>query len=155
MAIISILLEETALAVIVLLGLPHLGIRIPLAGLIALMVAWGTFSVFTYRMGSQALRRKPVVGLPHMVGCQGKVVSNLAPEGTIRIKGELWDATAAEGSLNTGEGVTVVGQDGLKLVVRKSDTGDLKATEVRARLDSGEDFGELAGEYTGSEDRGQ
>ena len=129
LAIFSTLMEEAALAVIVLLGLPHLGIRIPLAGLIVLMAAWGAFSVITYRMGSRALRRKPVVGLPDMLDSKGKVVNPLDPEGTIRIKGELWDATSAEGSINTGEEVIVVGQVGLKLVVRKSGTGDLKATE--------------------------
>jgi len=129
LAIFSTLMEEAALAVIVLLGLPHLGIHIPLAGLIVLMAAWGVFSVFTYRMGSRALRRKPVVGLPDMVDSKGKVVSSLDPEGTIRIKGELWDATSAKGSINTGEEVIVVGQVGLKLVVRKSGTGGLKATE--------------------------
>ena len=129
LAIFSTLMEEAALAVIVLLGLPHLGIHIPLAGLIVLMAAWGAFSVITYRMGSRALRRKPVVGLPDMLDSKGKVVSPLDPEGTIRIKGELWDAASAEGSINTGEEVIVVGQVGLKLVVRKSGTGDLKATE--------------------------
>ena len=129
LAIVSTLLEETALAVIVLLGLPHLGIRIPLAGLIALMAVWGAFSVFTYRMGSRALSQKPVVGLPNMVDSKGKVVRTLDPSGLVRIKGELWEATSAEESINTGEEVTVVAQEGLKLVVRKSGTGDLEATE--------------------------
>ncbi|MFB0559134.1 MAG: NfeD family protein [Dehalococcoidales bacterium] len=128
-AIFSTLMEEAAIAVIVLLGLPRVGIQIPLTGLIVLMVAWGGFSVFIYQMGSRALRRKPVVGLPDMVSSTGKVVIPLAPDGVIRIKGELWDATSVAGNINTGEQVTVVGQEGLKLIVHKGDTGDLKATE--------------------------
>ena len=94
LAIISTLLEETALVVIVLLGLPKLGIHVPLAGLIALMAAWGAFSIFTYQMGSRALRRKPVVGLPTMIDSKGKVVSALTPNGLVRIKGETWEATS-------------------------------------------------------------
>jgi len=129
LAIISTLLEETAIAVIVLLGLPQLGIRIPLAGLIALMAAWSAYSVIIYRMGSRALRKKPVVGLSDMVGSKGKVVSPLAPEGIVRIKGELWVAKSESGEMNPGGEVIVIGQDGLKLVVRKSSTGDSKATE--------------------------
>ena len=129
LAIISTLLEEAALAVIVLLGLPKLGIHIPLAGLIALMAAWGAYSVITYRMGSRALRRKPVVGLADMVGSKAKVVSPLAPEGIIRIKGELWGAKSASGRMDTGEEVIVVGQDGLKLAVRKSSPSDLEGTK--------------------------
>jgi membrane-bound ClpP family serine protease len=129
LAILSTLMEEAALAVIVLLGLPHLDIHVPLAGLIALMVAWCAYSVITYRMGSRALKRKSVIGLPGMVGSRGKVVSPLDPEGTIRIKGELWEATSTGEMINADEKVTVVGQSGLKLVVRKSGTDDTRETE--------------------------
>ncbi len=126
LAIISTLLEEAALVAIVLWGLPYLGIHnFPLAGLIALMVAWGAYSVITYRMGSRALRRKPEILLP-LIGSKGKVVSPLAPEGLVRIKGELWQAESASGRIDTGEEVTVVGQDGLKLIVRRSSTGNVK-----------------------------
>ena len=128
LAIVSTILEESAIAVIVLVGLPHLGIHIPLAGLIALMVAWGAYSIITYRMGSRALRRKPEIVLP-LISCKGKVVSPLAPEGIIRIKGELWQATSVGGNIDNGEEVTVVGQDGLKLIVSNSSTSDLEATK--------------------------
>ena len=109
---------------VVLLGLPKLGIHMPLAGLIALMVAWGAFSTFTYRMGSRALRKKPEIGLPDMVDTKGEVVSPLAPEGLVKIKGELWIAKSASKPIDTGEEVTVVGQDGLKLIVRKSEEAE-------------------------------
>ena len=129
LAIISTLFEETALVVIVLLGLPKLGIEIPLAGLIALMAAWLAWSVFTYQIGSRALRKKPLDSLPDMVGSRGEVVSPLAPEGLVRIKGELWVAKSASGEINTGEEVTVVKQDGLKLVVRQDSSSNLKRTK--------------------------
>jgi len=128
-AIVSTVLEEAALAVIVLFGLPKLGIQIPLAGLIALMAAWAASSVITYRMGSRALRRKPAVGLADMVGSKAKVVSPLAPEGLVRIKGELWRAKSAGHRIEAGEEVIVVGQDGLKLAVRKSSPSDLEGTK--------------------------
>jgi membrane-bound serine protease (ClpP class) len=129
LAIISTLLEEAALVAIVLWGLPRLDIEIPLAGLIAVMVAWGVYSVVTYRRGSRALRKRPLCGLPDMVGSQGGVVSPLVPEGLVRIKGELWQAKSASGRMDTGEEITVVGQDGLKLIVRKSSTGNVKGAE--------------------------
>ena len=129
LAIFSTMVEEAALAVLVLWGLPQLGIHIPLAGLIALMVAWGVGSVVIYRIGSSALRKKPVTGLPDMVGSRGKVVSPLAPKGVVRIKSELWEAKSAGRKIKAGEGVMVVGQDGLRLVVRKSSAADLEGTE--------------------------
>ena len=128
-AIISTLLEETAMAVVVLFGLPQLDIEMPLAGLIILMVAWLAVSVVVYRIGSRALRQKPLDKLPDMVGSQCKVVSPLAPEGLISIKGELWIAKSAGAKTNLGDKVVVVEQDGLRLVVRKAGSGGLKETE--------------------------
>ncbi len=127
-AIVSTTLEEAALAVGVLWGLPKLGIHIPLWVLIIVMLAWGAYTITTYRMGSRALRRKPVHGLTAMLGSEGKVVSPLVPEGLVRIKGELWRAKSASGRMDTGEEVTVVRQDGLKLIVRKRSPSDLEGT---------------------------
>lgn len=127
LAIISTLLEETAIAVIVLLGLPRLGIYMPLPGLIAVMVLWLVYSVVTYRAGSRALMRKPVINIP-VIGSKGKVVSPLVPEGLIKIKSELWMAKSAGKKLDVGSEVIVVEQDGLKLVVRESNPGNLEKT---------------------------
>ena len=124
-AIVSTLMEETALVVIVFWGLPWLGIHLPLWGsivlLIILMVTWGTYTVITYWMGSRALREKPVLGLPDMVGSKGEVVSPLAPDGLVKIRGELWIAESESGEVALGGKVIVVGQDRLKLVVREDD----------------------------------
>ena len=130
LGIISTVLEEAAIVVIVRWGLPEIGVDIPLWGLIILMVVWLAYSVVTYRIGSRALRRKPVVGLPDMVGSKAKVVSPLAPEGLVRIRGELWVAKSAGGEMELGREVIVVGQDSLKLVVRESHaTDDLERNE--------------------------
>jgi len=118
-AIVTTLIEEAALAAIVLWGLPRLGINLNVGVLVALMAALAAFAVTTYLMGSRALKRKPVVGLPDMVGARGRAVSALAPEGTVRIKGELWEARAEGRKISAGTDVTVVGQEGLKLIVRR------------------------------------
>ena len=120
MAIVSTLLEEAALAVIALVGLPQLGIEVPLWLLVVIMAAWAALAVFTYRMGSRALRRKPVAGLPSVVGSPGMVVSPLAPEGLVRVGGELWVAKASSGQIEVGEEVIVVTQDRTRLTVRQS-----------------------------------
>ncbi len=128
-AIVSTVLEEAALAAGVLWGLPKLGIHVPLWVLIIVMAAWGAYTVITYRMGSRALRKKPIAGLLDMVGSEGEVVSPLIPEGLVRIKGELWGAKSVSGGMDTGEEIIVVGQDGLKLAVRKSSPGDLEGAK--------------------------
>jgi membrane-bound serine protease (ClpP class) len=118
-AIVTTALEEAAIAVIVLWGLPKLGVNLSLAVLVVIMLAWLGFAVFTYRMGSRALRKKPEGGLSSMLGMRGEVVKRLDPEGMVRIKGELWKAKSAGRKIEAGEVVTVVGQEGLRLVVRK------------------------------------
>ena len=130
LGIISTMLEEAAIVAIVRWGLPQIDVHIPLPGLIALMVVWLAYSVFTYRMGTRALMTKQLVGLPDMIDSKGKVVSPLAPEGLVRIRGELWVAKSASGEMKPDGEVIVVGQDGLKLVVRERSTADdLERTE--------------------------
>ena len=123
LAIFSTLLEEAALVVLVLWGLPQAGVVMPLAGLIVLMVAWIGFSVFTYQMGSRALRR-PVVDLPIAVGSKCKVIRRLEPEGIVGIKGEIWEAQSIHGDVDAGEKVFVLGNDGLKLIVSHKRPGE-------------------------------
>ena len=128
--IVSTILDEAAIVVVVLWGLSSIGIDIPLPGLIAMMLAWLGWSVFTYRMGSRALRQKPLVNLPGMVGSKGTAVSALTPDGLVKIQGELWVAKSAAGTIETGQEVVVVAQEGLKLVVRAGDSGQGRAGAV-------------------------
>ena len=92
------------------------------------MVVWGAISVIVYRVGSQALTRKELAGLPAMVGTEGRVVSRLAPKGLVRIKGELWEAMSSGVDIDAGEEVVVVGQNRLRLIVDKNSSGNSEGT---------------------------
>jgi membrane-bound ClpP family serine protease len=118
-AVVSTILEEAAIVVVVLLGLPQLGVYVPTPALVAIMVAWGVVSITTYRIGTRILLKKPVAGLPDMIGSKGKVVKVIGPEGQVKIKNEIWDIKSLEDKIVVGEEVMVVGQDGLKLIVSK------------------------------------
>jgi len=122
LAIISTSVEEVAIVAIWRWLLPEFGIYLPISVLVGVMVAWVAFSVTLFVFTTRTLKRQTVVGLPTMIGSKGKVASSLAPEGMVRIKGELWGATCEVGNINTGEAVEVVGEDGLKLVVRRVST---------------------------------
>jgi membrane-bound ClpP family serine protease len=124
LAIVSTILEEAALVAVVLVGLPELGIRIPIVALIALMIGWAVVAVITYRAGSRALKRKPVSGMEAIAGSKGKVVKTLDPEGLVRIGSELWRARSAGNSIDAGQEVTIVGQNGIKLIVDRLDATD-------------------------------
>lgn len=122
LAIVSSIIEESLIVLVVLWLLPKMDVKIPLPGLIAIMVAWSCLSVFIFRKGSRALRRKPMLSLPDMVGSRGTVVNWLAPEGMVKIRGELWTASSADSELELGSRVIVVGQDRMRLSVRPSDS---------------------------------
>lgn len=118
-AIITTLLQETLLAILFLWGLPLLGITLPFWILIILMVIWAGLAITLYHAGSRALRRKEVAGLAAMIGSQGIVIKSLTPSGLIKIRNELWEATSISEDIQKGEVVNVVGQNRLKLIVKK------------------------------------
>jgi membrane-bound ClpP family serine protease len=120
LAVISTSLEELAIWVIWRWLLPEFGVNLPVAVLISIMIAWGAFSIWLFVFTTRVLRRQAEVGLPSMVGAAGKAASRLSPEGLVRIRGELWGATSNEGVIETGEEVVVVGERGLKLLVKKA-----------------------------------
>lgn len=61
-------------------------------------------------------RGKKTVGAQTLIGKEATVVSSCRPGGQIRIAGEIWAARCSTGA-DTGETVTVVGRDGLTLLV--------------------------------------
>lgn len=56
-------------------------------------------------------------GLEEMMGQEAVVIDDIAPEGKVRIKDEIWAATAKEDRVEQGERVRIVGSRGLVLVV--------------------------------------
>ena len=116
-AIVTTVLEEAVIVALLLWVLPQFGIEVPLWALITIMVILAVNAVFFYTIGSRALRRRPFAGVGSAVGSKGKVIKPLDPEGIVRIGDELWEAKTAGSHADTGDVVTVIEQDGLKLVV--------------------------------------
>lgn len=111
------LLEGAAIAAIILWLLPRWGINIPVWGLILLLVAFGVYQVITYRIGRRALIRKPLVSPEAMVGCYGKAITPLVPDGYVKINGELWRASSVGPHAEKGDEVVVREVNGLTLLV--------------------------------------
>ena len=121
LAVISTILEEAALAVIVLVGLPKLNINLPVFALVILMLFWVLIAAAIYRAGSRALKTTPLTGLETMTGSCGRVVKTLQPQGLVKIRGELWQAETEGGDVATGGEVVVVAQKGNRLTVRPAE----------------------------------
>ena len=119
-AIISTAAEEVLIWSIWRWLLPEFEIKLPVAALIGIMIGWSVFSICFFIFTSRTLKRQVPVGLPSMVGATGKAAGKLAPAGMVKIRGELWGASSTEGDIDTGERIMVIGEDGLKLLVRKA-----------------------------------
>jgi membrane-bound serine protease (ClpP class) len=96
--------------------IPELRIAWPtlLAG--ALVMAAGVTALL--RMVVRAQRLASVTGDAGMIGQSGEAVTDLSPEGWVRVAGERWRAVAEE-AVETGQRVQVAAVDGLTLRVRK------------------------------------
>ncbi len=118
---LSFVATAAQVAVVIAVGfwvLPGFDIHLPwaaIAGICVLMVAW---DVFTYVMGNRALDCDVVRDLETMVGQTGTAVTELKPDGHVRLRGELWAARSTDGLIARGTPVEVVTQEGLKLEVR-------------------------------------
>jgi membrane protein implicated in regulation of membrane protease activity len=62
-------------------------------------------------------------GSAALVGMKGVVQNDLAPEGYVRINGELWRAAANGLVITAGTEVEVVSAEGMKVVVRALEGG--------------------------------
>lgn len=116
-SIVTALAGEVALVAIVLWLLPLCGVGMPMWGLILLMVAYGVYEYISYRIGSKALGRKPVVSLEAMVGSYGKAATQLVPNGYVQVEGELWRALSTGPNIDKGEEIVVVEVKRLTLIV--------------------------------------
>jgi membrane-bound serine protease (ClpP class) len=78
------------------------------------------FFVFAIGMGVKAQTRKPTTGAEGIVGEQGEALTDLNPEGRVRVHGEIWSAVSSEGRLKKGTRVTVTAVKDLTVTVTKS-----------------------------------
>src|SRR3989304_1473176 len=94
LAALSTIVEEAAIFVVWRWGLPELGVYWPRPALFGVMGGWLAVSAAIFMFTTYLLRRQLAVAGPTMVGTRGKAAGLLAPEGMVRIRGELWSATS-------------------------------------------------------------
>lgn len=82
-----------------------------------------------YRAAVAQLRR-PALGAEAFIGKVAEVVEDLAPEGMVKLEGELWKAEALGAiSIRAGSRVVVEKVDGLKLLVKPLERKEAETEE--------------------------
>jgi membrane protein implicated in regulation of membrane protease activity len=114
LTITTTLLEEAALATVVLWLLPRVSINIPLWGLILIMIALGVYNSINYRLNKKALVKKPMISPD--IGSRGRTTTPISPTGYVRVNGELWRASSSS-TIGVGEEIAVAGMEGMTLLI--------------------------------------
>jgi membrane-bound serine protease (ClpP class) len=75
------------------------------------------FFLFVIGAGIKAQRRKAVTGAEAMIGLTGEVLEMLAPTGTIKVQGEIWNAESIAGNISAGEKIKITAFKNMKVFV--------------------------------------
>ena len=94
-------------------------VKISRSVIIAATAVSALFFLFIVGLGIRAQRRKVVTGIEDLVEDVGEVIETLSPAGTVRVKGEFWNAESLAGTIDKGEKVRVKEIKNLKLFVEK------------------------------------
>lgn len=98
-------------------------VPIPWATIIALAVFSVFFFSFVIAKALQAQRKRPAWGNESLIGVHGVALTELNPDGRVLVQGEWWSANLRDdsGPLPPQTPVIVVGRDGLRLLVKRSE----------------------------------
>ncbi|HEU4389962.1 MAG TPA: NfeD family protein [Blastocatellia bacterium] len=101
---------------LILIDVPNPELRLPLSLVLSVVVPASLVMIGVTRLAYRARRAKVVTGEAGMLGLHGKAQTNIAPEGTVFVRGEIWRARS-QSEIAAGETVRVAKLDGLTLVV--------------------------------------
>ena len=87
---------------------------------IALLAAYELFEIFLWLRWRN---RRSITGADALIGAIATAITDLRPDGQVRLRGEIWKARCDDGA-SAGDDVVVEAVDGLRLRVRP---GSLRA----------------------------
>ena len=116
--ILVLLLDEAIVLAVIFVVLHFVGVRIPPALMIALVLIIAVLVFIIHVKVIPSFHWKQVTGREGMIGLHGTVVRPLSPVGTVYIRGENWKAKTSGESIEVDKDVEVVGIEGLVLKVK-------------------------------------
>ncbi len=104
----------------ILIDAPEPELQLSPRFVLPVVIGFATIGIVLVRLGLASLRKRAVSGQEGMLGAAAEVVRDISLDraGQVRVKGEIWRATAGE-ALSAGTRVRVTGIEGLTLVVQK------------------------------------
>ena len=110
------------LLVLALSGITYYGITPQEQVALAIaLIAVAAVAAWLLYYGLKARNLRIQTGKEALIGANGKATTDLNPNGTVRVKGEFWEATSKNGWIKMGENVKVVGMEGMFLTVETAE----------------------------------
>ena len=97
---------------------PSLTIHLPIGLILAVTLTTSAFFIFAITMAIRTLHQKVTTGKEGIIEESGIAVTDIDPEGQVRIHGEYWNAVSEE-KIKKNEKVKVLNIEGLKLIIKK------------------------------------
>ena len=116
--LLLLLSDEAAVIFAVLFILWKLGVELPTALLVAILIIVAVIVFFLHWLLLPVLKDGKMPTKSSMIGMEGKVVTRLSPEGVVKVRGELWQAVAENAEVEVGQKIKVVGREGLRLLIK-------------------------------------
>jgi membrane-bound serine protease (ClpP class) len=101
---------------LILIDVPTPELRLPLALVLAVVIPFGVILVLMLKLALRARHQKITTGTAGMIGLRGRAETEIIPEGTVFVRGELWRARSPM-KIARGESIRVTGVEGLMLEV--------------------------------------
>ena len=86
---------------------------------IVIIIAIASFFIYALIKVAKAKKIKPRIGEGDLVGKKGVAITDIKPEGQVKVSGEIWKAESDE-EIRKGDKIMVSEQKRLKLKVRKA-----------------------------------
>lgn len=107
---------------VMLIESPIPGLRVSWGVILPAAIGTILFFLVAIALSIKAQKRRPTTGIEGMVGEKGQVVNELNPDGSIKIRGEFWNAKSKSGNIPSGATVAVKDIERMILIVEMIDT---------------------------------
>lgn len=107
---------------IMLIDSPLPFMRVSLAVIVPSVLVTASFFLFAVGMGVRAQRRRVTTGSEGLVGEVGVARTEISNDGTVFVRGELWNARSDE-QVSPGDAVEVLAVEGMRVKVRRRERG--------------------------------
>jgi membrane-bound ClpP family serine protease len=112
------LFEEAVLATLFFWILPQFNTLLPFWLIIVIMLLYAIYFFVTSLLIAKMEKRPSVVGLESFINSRCQTITELIPEGYVKVGVELWRGRSTSGNISSGNEVIIEEVKGLVLIVK-------------------------------------